>query len=73
MTGMLTEWLPPRRATGPITCAACGCRLMTTEDGSYRHHPSPHPGRDARGCRPACVDAVHDAAGVMTVEATPVV
>jgi hypothetical protein len=64
---MLTEWLPKGPATGPVTCAACGCRLVATDD-RYRHHPSMHPGRDARGCRPACVDALHDAAGLATSE-----
>jgi hypothetical protein len=27
------------------------------------------PGQDARGCKPACVDALHDHDGLPTVEA----
>jgi len=30
------------------------------EDGLYRHFSSLAPGQDARGCRPHCVDALHD-------------
>jgi len=45
----------------PVTCAACGCRLEAT--GSDWFHFNPISGRDARGCRIACADAAHDAAG----------
>jgi hypothetical protein len=45
----------------PVTCAACGCRLM--ESGESFVHFNPLGGRDARGCRIACSDAAHDAAG----------
>jgi hypothetical protein len=45
----------------PVTCAACGCRL--TESGDSFVHFNPLGGRDARGCRVACSDAAHDAAG----------
>lgn len=45
----------------PVTCAACGCRL--TPAGEAFVHFNPIGGRDARGCRIACADAPHDAAG----------
>lgn len=38
-------------------------------DGTYRHYASMIPGQDARGCKPACVDALHDHAGLPIVEA----
>jgi hypothetical protein len=57
-----------RRATavrdgheGPVTCAACGCRL--TASGEAFFHFNPLGGRDARGCRVSCADAAHDSAG----------
>lgn len=46
---------------GPVTCAACGCRL--TESGEAFVHFSPMGGRDARGHRIDCADALHDATG----------
>lgn len=55
-----------RDGAGPVTCAACGCRLVGLSgelDGLYRHFPSMKPGQDARGCRPACVDELHDREG----------
>ena len=45
----------------PVTCAACGCRLAHAEDGFV--HFNPIGGRDARGCRIDCADALHDASG----------
>jgi hypothetical protein len=49
---------------GPVVCAACGCRLEASTDGSQAwFHFSPMGGRDARGCRIACADSAHDAAG----------
>jgi hypothetical protein len=52
-------------ARTPVTCVACGCRLEPAtgaRDGEY-HHFRPFDGRDARGCRVACVGLVHDATG----------
>lgn len=46
---------------GPVTCAACGCRL--TASGDAFAHFNPIGGRDARGCRIDCADALHDATG----------
>jgi len=46
---------------GPVTCAACGCRLTATGDAFF--HFNPLGGRDARGCRIDCSDAAHDATG----------
>ena len=51
----------PRRRDGPVTCAACGCRLSATGDAFI--HFNPIGGRDARGCRVACADAAHDTSG----------
>jgi hypothetical protein len=45
----------------PVTCAACGCRLA--ESGEAFVHFSPMGGRDARGHRIECADALHDASG----------
>jgi hypothetical protein len=62
----VTRFLPPRSPGGPVTCAVCGCRLLAatgSEDGAYRHYPSLDPRRDARGCRPHCAEALHDADG----------
>jgi hypothetical protein len=67
----VTRFLPPRDAGGPVTCAICGCRLMAEtgqEDGLYRHFPSLAAGQDARGCRPHCVDALHDYGGRVAID-----
>jgi len=67
----VTSFLPPRDATGPVTCAVCGCRLMAAtghDDGLYRHFPSLAGGQDARGCRPHCVDAMHDYSGRVAID-----
>jgi len=67
----VTSFLPPRDATGPVTCAVCGCRLMAAtgqEDGLYRHFPSLAAGQDARGCRPHCVDALHEHNGRVAID-----
>ena len=52
-------------AGGPVTCAACGCRLQPDDAAAPVRwfHFSPLGGRDARGCRVACVDLEHDASG----------
>jgi hypothetical protein len=52
-------------AGGPVTCVACGCRLTAADPAapSVWTHFSPLGGRDARGCRVACVDLAHDATG----------
>jgi len=49
----------------PVTCEACGCRLEVVgrADASAWFHFGRGGGRDARGCRVACVDAAHDAGG----------
>lgn len=48
-----------------VTCAACGCRLESsgTADEAPWFHFGRLGGRDARGCRTACVDAPHDRGG----------
>jgi hypothetical protein len=45
----------------PVTCAACGCRLTPAGDAFV--HFEGFGGRDARGCRIDCAEAVHDAGG----------
>ena len=45
----------------PVTCAACGCRL--TASGTGFVHFQGFAGRDARGCRIDCAEAMHDVAG----------
>ncbi len=49
----------------PVTCTACGCRLEAsgTADEAPWFHFGRLGGRDARGCRPACVEAAHDREG----------
>jgi hypothetical protein len=63
---------PPRHSRAvregqiaPVTCAACGCRLEPsgTADASPWFHFGRLGGRDARGCRTACIDAPHDRTG----------
>jgi hypothetical protein len=55
----------PSSADGPVTCATCGCRLEASADPGEAvwFHFSPLGGRDARGCRVACVELAHDARG----------
>ena len=50
---------------GPVTCEACGCRLESVGGpaGAAWFHFGRGGGRDARGCRPECVEAAHDAGG----------
>ena len=62
----VSQFLHARDGVGPVTCATCGCRLVGLSgllDGAYRHYPSMKSGQDARGCRPACVEALHDHTG----------
>ena len=62
MHDTITQWLPPPDPSGPATCAVCGCRLTESFAGDrrvWRHFASLHPGQDARGCRPRCVEALH--------------
>ncbi len=69
----VTSFLPPRDASGPVSCSVCGCRLIALsgrEDGLYRHFSSLLPREDARGCRPHCVDAVHGTDGRVFVAVT---
>ncbi len=57
---------------GPVTCATCGCRLEAAsgaDDGAWRHFASLSAGQDARGCRPHCVDALHDSDGLVMLDA----
>ncbi|HEX5451269.1 MAG TPA: hypothetical protein VFW86_02665, partial [Candidatus Limnocylindrales bacterium] len=48
-----------------VVCATCGCRLEAAGTGADIgwFHFGRAAGRDARGCRAACVDARHDAEG----------
>jgi hypothetical protein len=41
------------------------------EDGAYRHFPSLKADQDARGCRPHCVDALHDRDGRILILVGP--
>jgi len=55
---------------GPVTCASCGCRLQSPNDGqdAWRHFGA-LGGRDARGCRVDCVDKPHNSRGRVLVTA----
>lgn len=60
------SFAPQPSTAGPVTCATCGCRLRAVDEAgsaTWQHFGS-LGGRDARGCRVACVDAVHDAHGL---------
>ncbi len=50
---------------GPVTCAACGCRLQPVgpSDAAAYFHFGSLGGRDARGCKVDCADMAHDATG----------
>jgi hypothetical protein len=64
MTIRIHSWRPAPDVAGPVSCDVCGCRLMASGDGDgWQHYPSPDPTRDARGCRPICVDRIHDRSG----------
>ncbi len=47
---------------GAVVCDACGCRLSDADGRAYRHFAGA-PGRDARGCRVACIDQEHRVSG----------
>jgi hypothetical protein len=49
----------------PVTCSCCGCRLEAIEApaGTAWFHFGRLGGRDARGCRVACIEAAHDTGG----------
>jgi hypothetical protein len=54
----------------PVTCAACGCRLeRSTADPVRWFHFGRMGGRDARGCRVACVETAHDVFGLPALAA----
>jgi hypothetical protein len=49
----------------PVTCSACGCRLEPVGPSDHQawFHFGRGGGRDARGCRVACIEAAHDTEG----------
>jgi hypothetical protein len=53
----------------PVTCAACGCRLehSTASEPATWFHFGRFAGRDARGCRVACVELAHDGFGLPAI------
>ncbi|HYM83567.1 MAG TPA: hypothetical protein VEY67_05410 [Candidatus Dormibacteraeota bacterium] len=57
--------LADTRTSGPVVCAACGCRLQPAgpSDAAAWFHFGGLGGRDARGCRVECADAAHDSTG----------
>ncbi len=64
--------LGERLESGPVTCAACGCRLQPAgpTDAAAWFHFGGLGGRDARGCRVDCADAAHDSTGTPVLAAT---
>jgi len=58
-------FFPRTDRQGPVTCAACGCRLQPVgpSDAAAWFHFGSLGGRDARGCRIDCADLAHDATG----------
>jgi hypothetical protein len=70
MTNDIFSEGPPRSAVrdgqiAPVTCDACGCRLESVGPSGREgwFHFGRMGGRDARGCRVACVELEHDASG----------
>jgi hypothetical protein len=57
-------------ASGPITCATCGCRLKVDAFEETWRHFEGTTGRDARGCRVECVTLAHDAHGIALMSYT---
>ncbi|MBA2276105.1 MAG: hypothetical protein H0W00_05315 [Chloroflexi bacterium] len=56
------SFFPAPEPYGPVSCRTCGCRLIEVERAegpAWRHFPSLHPDQDARGDRPACLNALH--------------
>jgi hypothetical protein len=65
-TRWLTDDLEPETfERRPVTCSVCGCRLTAVRefDGAAWRHFQGMSGHDARGCRPGCVDELHDREG----------
>ncbi len=57
-----SSFFPAPEPYGPVSCRTCGCRLIEVERAegpAWRHFPSLHPDQDARGDRPACLNALH--------------
>ena len=62
-----TGWSTRPERSGPVTCATCGCRLTDArglEGVAWRHFQSV-PDRDARGCRPRCLEDLHHRDGTV--------
>ena len=59
-----TGFRPRDEAFGPVTCAACGCRLQPAADSRGFTHYGAMGGHDARGHRVDCVDRLHDTSGL---------
>ena len=64
-TSITTGWLTQRDPRGPVTCAVCGCRLAEAHglEGTAWRHFQLRPDTDARGCRPTCLENLHDRHG----------
>ena len=63
-------WSSWRDPSGPVTCAACGCRLREAPglEGIAWRHFQLAPDTDARGDRPKCLEDLHARDGyVMSV------
>ena len=52
-------------AARPVSCTTCGCRLTEAQGlaGSAWRHFQTSPDTDARGCRPKCLEDLHDRSG----------
>jgi len=63
-----TRWFAGRAtdaAARPVSCTTCGCRLTEAHGlaGSAWRHFQISPDTDARGCRPKCLEDLHDRSG----------
>jgi len=67
-----SAFMVPPDISRPASCALCGCRLEKIEGREgWRHYASGESGQDARGCRTACLDRVHDRLGQPRDELVP--
>jgi hypothetical protein len=55
----------PTDVSRPVSCSTCGCRLTDAPGltGTAWRHFQSMPDTDARGCRPKCLEDLHDRSG----------
>jgi hypothetical protein len=61
-----SRWFAGRTdVSRPVSCTTCGCRLTDAPGltGTAWRHFQTSPDTDARGCRPRCLEDLHDRTG----------